>query len=228
MSIQKDYFSRYFSLLDQIKGIALEGLKYAKDPYDQARYQKLLDMTVQGYSASLNCDPQVLLEKFRGQIGIVTPKIGVEAVIFNQDGKLLVLKRSDEDTWCLPSGWMDVGEAPAQTAVRECKEETGLDLKAVKYLMVTHKGPHIGTHIYHQVNITTLMATVSNNVPIVLSHEHTDYQWVEPDQKLTWHTGHEKIVQHIFELAKQTKDPCLQSYKEGIDIEKNENHSELF
>ena len=56
----------------------------------------------------------------------------VACVLAEQDGKLLfVLRRYDpgKGQWCLPAGFIEVGEHPELSAVREVKEETGLDVE---------------------------------------------------------------------------------------------------
>ena len=56
----------------------------------------------------------------------------VACVLAEQDGKLLfVLRRYEpgKGQWCLPAGFIEVGEQPELSAVREVKEETGLDVK---------------------------------------------------------------------------------------------------
>ncbi len=58
-----------------------------------------------------------------------TPAAGAMIV---DDRKILLVKRSAPPkigSWCLPAGFMEFDEHPSQTAVRELKEETGLDIQ---------------------------------------------------------------------------------------------------
>jgi len=64
-------------------------------------------------------------------------KVGHEKVIlvfaggclFNDEGKVLLQKRGDSGIWGFPGGAIELGETPEETAVRELKEETGLDVE---------------------------------------------------------------------------------------------------
>ncbi len=59
----------------------------------------------------------------------------VTSVILEKDGKVLLIKRSQEPLkgyWCLPGGYIDYEEKPEDAAVRETGEETGLNVKIVK------------------------------------------------------------------------------------------------
>jgi len=61
------------------------------------------------------------------------PIVGVGAVIV-QDGKLVLIKRGvepDKDKWSIPGGGVELGEAVRDAAVREAKEECGLDIELV-------------------------------------------------------------------------------------------------
>ena len=46
-----------------------------------------------------------------------------------KDGKILLQQREDFETWALPGGAIEAGETPAQAAVREAREETGLNVE---------------------------------------------------------------------------------------------------
>lgn len=58
--------------------------------------------------------------------------VGVSVVV-ERDGRRLMVRRGGSEwyadgrgTWAHPGGWLDFGETPAQTAVREVVEETGV------------------------------------------------------------------------------------------------------
>jgi 8-oxo-dGTP pyrophosphatase MutT (NUDIX family) len=53
---------------------------------------------------------------------------GVMAVVFDDAGRVLVQRRSDNGEWDLPGGILEPGEEPAECAVREIQEETGVDV----------------------------------------------------------------------------------------------------
>jgi 8-oxo-dGTP pyrophosphatase MutT (NUDIX family) len=55
--------------------------------------------------------------------------VGSSAVIADNEGRILLQKRSDSGNWALPGGSMDIGETLAQSAIREVKEETGFDIR---------------------------------------------------------------------------------------------------
>lgn len=186
------------SLSDQVRAIALEGLKYAKDPYDRARYEKLLEVATVNFSGALSLDFENLLDSFQREIGSVTSKLGADAAVINNNGQVLILKRSDDQSWCLPCGWVDVGECPATAAVREVKEETGLDVKAKGYLGISTKGAGKTQNIQHQVNMLVLVELISDTCTIQLSHEHTEFKWIDKVDGINWHAGHDKQAQRIF------------------------------
>ena len=68
----------------------------------------------------------------------VTPLLTVDTVIIFK-GKIVLIKRKNppfKDHFALPGGFVEVGETVEVAAVREAKEETGLEVKLLKLLGV--------------------------------------------------------------------------------------------
>jgi ADP-ribose pyrophosphatase YjhB (NUDIX family) len=71
-----------------------------------------------------------------GVPGYVTPKIAVGAIVGNDDGKILLVKRPDSGVWLYPTGWADVGYSASEVAMKEVEEETGIIADPVQLLGV--------------------------------------------------------------------------------------------
>jgi 8-oxo-dGTP diphosphatase len=85
-----------------------------------------------------------------GWIYFTDPKVAV-AVLVEQEDKVLLVRRVNDPyrgLWTLPAGFLDAGEDPVAAAVRECLEETNLQIRIVKLLDVVAGQEHPrGAHI---------------------------------------------------------------------------------
>ena len=66
----------------------------------------------------------------------VTPFVGCDVFAADAEGRVLLVRRVDNGFWALPGGCQDLGETPAECARRECREETGLEVRLVRLLGV--------------------------------------------------------------------------------------------
>jgi ADP-ribose pyrophosphatase YjhB (NUDIX family) len=66
----------------------------------------------------------------------VTPKVAIGAIVGNEKGEILLVQRKDSGVWLYPTGWADVGYSPAEVAMKEVEEETGIIAEPVQLLGV--------------------------------------------------------------------------------------------
>lgn len=64
----------------------------------------------------------------------------VTAAIRDDEGRILLIHKVDNNLWALPGGGHDPGESITDTVIREVKEETGLDVEVVR-LVGTYTNP---------------------------------------------------------------------------------------
>jgi ADP-ribose pyrophosphatase YjhB (NUDIX family) len=141
---------------EALAAIARTGLGFTESLYERERFEEILhvaaDMKVavnQVLGSTLT--PEELAEIDReqdhfvqewldsvgvGVPGYVTPKVAIGAIVGNDDGELLLVQRADSKVWLYPTGWADVGYSPAEVAVKEVLEETGIQAEARRVVAV--------------------------------------------------------------------------------------------
>jgi 8-oxo-dGTP diphosphatase len=131
--------------------------------------------------------------------------VAVGAMIEHEPSKkILLLKRAPTSDY-LPGIWEDLGgrikqfEEPEEALRREVKEETGLEIEILKPLTIFHdyRGERVPEN--EMLIITYWCKTHSDQV--VLSEEHTDYQWISLKEALNLveHEGVRRDIQALID-----------------------------
>jgi ADP-ribose pyrophosphatase YjhB (NUDIX family) len=127
---------------ESLAAIARTGLGFTQNLYERERFEEVLAVAgeIRAATAWLHEPDEVVGEWMKlvgdGVAGYVTPKATVGAIVHNDVGELLLVKRSDSGVWLYPTGWADVGYSPAEVAVKEVREETGIDCEVVRLVAV--------------------------------------------------------------------------------------------
>ena len=144
---------------ETLAGIARTGMAFTENLYERERYEEVLHVAADIKAAARQLDTvadapdddreRVEVEREidhfvgewlesigEGVPGYVTPKTAVGAIVGNDDGQILLVQRKDSGIWLYPTGWADIGYSPAEVAVKEVSEETGIDCEPVSLMGV--------------------------------------------------------------------------------------------
>jgi ADP-ribose pyrophosphatase YjhB (NUDIX family) len=114
------------------------------------------------------------------------PTLGVNIAIVEQ-GQVLLTLRADFPIWCLPGGAVEDGETLAQAAIREAREETGLEVRLTG-LVGTYSRPNWRAGGAHEV---LFAAQRVGGELLTATAETTDAGWFAerdlPEPMFPWH-----------------------------------------
>lgn len=124
----------------ELQSLAQAGLTYGKDAYDMERYERIREISAEIMSNMSDIPTETVRNLFCNETGYQTPKLDTRAAIFN-DGKILLVCENN-GKWSLPGGWCDVHISVGENAVKEVKEESGLDVEAVSIIAIQDRAKH--------------------------------------------------------------------------------------
>jgi ADP-ribose pyrophosphatase YjhB (NUDIX family) len=110
--------------------------------------------------------------------------VATSAVVTDDNGRILLQRRTDSGNWALPGGGMEITESLAESVIREVKEETGFDVE-VTGLVGTYTDPrHIIAYtdgeVRRQFNICYTARITGGQLSI--SDESTEIRFVGPGE----------------------------------------------
>ena len=103
-----------------------------------------------------------------GFVFYLDPKVAVGTIIESQSGRIVLVRRAIEPgygKWVFPGGYVDRGEALTSAAMREAREECGLDVRLDALVNVYSYAGRAPVIVVYAATATsgTLLATASND-----------------------------------------------------------------
>lgn len=191
----------------RIQAISQTGLEFAHNEYDIERNKKLADIAAEIISEHSNLNDENLVEIFLNQDGYATPKVDVRTAII-RDGKILLVKEISDGKWSMPGGWADVGDTPADAAVREAKEESGFNVKPVKVVGVYDANRGAGSlELFHAVKIVYLCEIIDGKAAPSFETPEVAFFSLDDLPKLSENRTNERHIEHIKAHLKNPDTP---------------------
>ncbi|MER8028068.1 NUDIX domain-containing protein [Streptomyces bauhiniae] len=129
--------------------------------------------------------------------------VAASAVVIDGEGRVLLQRRRDSGLWALPGGGMEMADSLPGAAVREVKEETGLEVE-VTGLVGTYTDPrHVIAYsdgeVRRQFNVCLRARLVGGELAV--SDESTELRWVAPGEiaELPMHHTQRLRLRHAIE-----------------------------
>ena len=101
-----------------------------------------------------------------------------------EGGKVLLIERTDNGNWAMPGGALDLGESLTQCAVRETKEETGVDVEVMGLVGVYSDPRHLIEYtsdgeVRQEFTVVYRARPVGRDQQLLTSTESRRVEWVD-------------------------------------------------
>jgi ADP-ribose pyrophosphatase YjhB (NUDIX family) len=197
---------QWLSWARKIQALAQAGLHYAENEYDLDRYRQFQQLASEILASYTPFNQQEVLEHFELADGYSTPKVDVRAAVVEDDKVLMVRERLDGG-WCLPGGWVDIGDRPAHAVEREAFEESGYQVRAAR-LVGVYDANRLGELRYHHAFKMVFLCEKVGGAA-ASSYETTDVDWFDRQSIPQPFSGERTKWRHIEDIFAAVRDPSL-------------------
>ena len=132
------------------------------------------------------------------------PAVTADCIVFNQEEDMisvLLIKRKNEpfkDCWAFPGGFINIDESAEDAAIRELKEETGVEISKVEQLKA-YSNPERDPR---ERVITIAFLAFSNDKKVKGSDDAKEARWFDISNLPPLAFDHEQILNDALERIK--------------------------
>ena len=131
---------RWLEWAMELQALAQAGLYYGHDKYDFERYERIREIAAEMLACQTDLPMEKIKDLFCNETGYQTPKLDTRAAIFQ--GEKILLVQENDLRWSLPGGWVDVDISVGENAVKEVREEAGLEVTADLVIAIQDRNRH--------------------------------------------------------------------------------------
>lgn len=141
MTVFQNDQDKIIDLIIELQSLAQNGLAYCKDNFDIERFKRVRAIAAELMGMKSGISTEVVKDLFCNESGFQTPKIDTRAAIFKDD-KILLVREKRDGLWALPGGWVDVDQSIRSNTVKEVREESGMDVEALRIIAIQDRKFH--------------------------------------------------------------------------------------
>jgi len=188
----------------EIQALSQSGLTFTTNEFDRERFQRLREIAADIMAHHTLMAPEFWTQAFTQQEGYATPKIDVRGAVV-RDAKILLVQEKSDQRWCMPGGWADVGDKPADMVAREVLEESGFTVVARKLVGVFDANrdgrPLSFFHAYKIIFLCEIIAGEARASNETLAADFFEFEQLPPLSSARTHP------RHLAEIQLHLKDP---------------------
>ena len=135
----------------------------------------------------------------------------VNTVVVNDAGEILMIRRTDNDNWAIPGGAIDLGESVAQAAIRETREESGIECEITGIVGIYSDPKHVllytsNGEVRQEFSIVLTARPVSGQP--TPSDESSEVRWV-PVSEVREYTMDRSMRIRVHDYLAHNKSPIV-------------------
>jgi mutator protein MutT len=188
-------------LADELRALAAAGTRWTQgEPYNQDRYARARRIAAQLFSLADTRSADEIEQTLFSELTHIAPIPCGDGAVFDDEGRILLIRRADDGLWAMPGGGIEMGETPAGAVAREVREEAGVIVEVLD-LAGVYDSRFCDTRSALQLYMFVFRCRPVGFCEATTPHEVTDIGWFALEDLPPLSPGHEVRIPHAFEFA---------------------------
>jgi ADP-ribose pyrophosphatase YjhB (NUDIX family) len=203
-----DLREQLYLIADEMRGMATLGRTFAANVYEAERAHRIMELAAAVAALAEGETREEVRLLFEAEPWHrATPAAGVDALVLDGAGRMLLVQRKDNGRWALPGGIAEIGHSPAESALKELWEEAGLRGRVERLLGVFDSrlwGSRTKVHMVHFV-----FHVVCDEFVPAHGIEMLDARFFATEAlPAEMHHGHERRIARCLEMVREGGIHC--------------------
>lgn len=190
---------------DELRVLADDGIRWSRDdPYHRDRFERVRRAAAVAFSIADQRSVEEIERTVFSELTHMAPVPCGDAAVVDDQGRILLIQRSDDRLWAMPGGGLHMGETPAEGVAREALEETGHVVEVLD-LVGIYDSRLCETRSAIQLYISVFLCRSDREAAPTTPQEVLDQAWFGRDELPELSPGHTVRVPDVFRFLDQRR-----------------------